>query len=36
VNGLHIPPRMGWGGHNHIETNPVFRGMVRVASAYAG
>jgi len=29
VNGLKIRRRVGGGGHNNIENNPVFRGMVR-------
>ena len=30
VNGLkHSGVRVDAGGHNNIETNPVFRGMVR-------
>ena len=26
-NGLQIPVRVNWGGHNNIEINPEFRGM---------
>jgi hypothetical protein len=30
VNGLKFRRHVGDGGHNNIETNPVFRGMVRL------
>ncbi len=32
VNGLKLEARMSPGGCNHIEPNPVFRGMLRIIS----